>query len=120
VNVTALAQEMSAWIPRHCVGTLIGVGGVSASGSSVDAALLSQNISTSGDTSGAKEGFAQGTAANSASQGASNEDTKVAKTSDTSEEDDLKRKKTGFHSLAQKTSRVTVILPAAENRPSKL
>ena len=122
VNVTALGQgQVNVGAGGSVSGTIIGVGGVSASGSSIDAALLSQNISASGDTSGAKEGFAQGTAANAASVGASNEETtKVAKTSDTTEEDDAKRKKPVSIALAQKVSRVTVILPPAETKPAKL
>jgi hypothetical protein len=91
-------------------GTIIGVGGVSASGSDVTASLLSQNVS--GSTSGEK-GFSQGTAANSASQGQAGQDTtKAAKSSDDETALDDKKKKGKNIALAQKVSRVTVILPS--------
>jgi hypothetical protein len=109
VNVTALAQgNVSVNSGGTISGTIIGVGGVSASGSSIDASLLSQNVSASGDTSGAKEGFAQGTAANATSQGASTDNTTAA-TTDASTDDELDKKKK--ISLAQKVGRVTVLLP---------
>ena len=122
INVTALAQgNVNVNSGGNISGTIIGVGGITASGGSIDASLLSQNISASGDSSGATKGFAQGTAANAASVGASNnEETKIAKTSDTTEEEDLKKKKPVSIALAQKVSRVTVILPATETKTPKL
>ena len=122
IDVTILASgKANVEAGGKVSGTIIGVGGVSASGSSIDASLLSQNVSASGDTSSAKEGFAQGTAANAASAGASNEGTtKVAKTSDTAEVEDRKKKKPVSIALAQKVSRVTVILPPAETKSPKL
>jgi len=112
VNVTALAQgNVNVSSGGTISGTIVGVSGVSASGSSIDASLLSQNVSASGDTSGAQQGFAQGNAAGAASQGASNEGAaKDAKKSTASEDEDPKKKK-GI-ALAQKVSRVTVLLPA--------
>jgi filamentous hemagglutinin family protein len=112
VDVTALAQgTVNVNSGGTISGTIIGVGGVSASGSSIDASLLSQNVSASGDTSSAKEGFAQGTAANAASTGASNEGSdKPATKSSEGSDDELTKKKKGV-ALAQKVSRVTVILP---------
>jgi hypothetical protein len=124
VNVTALAQgTINASAGGDISGTIIGIGGITASGSSIDASLLSQNISASGDTSGATEGFAQGTAANSTSQGMSDNSsqTAAAGSSDGSDDDDLKKKKKGV-TLAQKVSRVTVLLPPktlSENQTSK-
>ena len=116
VNVTALAQgTVSASAGGDISGTIIGIGGISASGSSIDASLLSQNVSASGDTSGATEGFAQGTAANATSQGMSEDSNPTAATgnSDSGDDDDLKKKKN--ITLAQKVSRVTVLLPAKTN-----
>jgi filamentous hemagglutinin family protein len=111
VNVTALAQgNVNVSSGGNISGTIVGVGGISASGSSIDASLLSQNVSASGDTSGGTQGFAQGTAANAASTGASAEDTKSTKKSETTDAEDPKKKR-GI-ALAQKVSRVTVILPA--------
>ena len=88
-------------------GTFIGVGGVNASGISVDASLISANVS--GATSG-QSGLGQGNAAGATSQGlANNESTQLAAASG---QDDEKKKKKGEEiALARKVSRVTVILP---------
>ena len=110
INVTALAQgNVSVSSGGTISGTIVGVGGVSASGSSIDASLLSQNVSASGDTSGAKQGFAQGTAANATSQGMANDNTAAAASNSGGTDDDSKTKKK--ISLAQKVSGVTVLLP---------
>jgi filamentous hemagglutinin family protein len=88
-------------------GTLIGVGGVNASGSSIDASLISANVT--GATAG-QSGLGQGAAANSASQGLANNAATQAATSNQGA-DDEKKKKGKQIALAQKVSRVTVILP---------
>jgi hypothetical protein len=93
-------------------GTIIGVGGVSASGTAIDANLES-NASVSGDTSGEK-GLAPGTAADAASQGMAS-DNSVTPVKKTDDQDDEKKKKKEI-ALAQKTGRVTVILPSP-NQP---
>ena len=110
VNVTALAQgTISANAGQNLTGTLIGIGGISASGDSITAALES-NSAISGDTSGAK-GLAQGTVANSTSAAMSSDDTAKNTTTDNGTDDgDLTKKKKGI-ALAQKVSRVTVLLP---------
>jgi hypothetical protein len=70
---------------------------------------LSQNISPGVETSGQK-GFTQGTAANTASAGLANDQTtKPADSSDDTTDDEKKNGKKV--TLAQKVSRVTVILP---------
>jgi filamentous hemagglutinin family protein len=109
VDVTALGgANVSVNSGGTISGTIIGVGSVSASGGSIDASLISANVS--GSTSG-QSGLGQGNAANAASQSASNDDsTKVAKTDDSTDDDDLKKKKKGI-ALAQKVGRVTVLLP---------
>jgi hypothetical protein len=109
VDVTALGgANVSVNSGGTISGTIIGVGGVSASGGSIDASLISANVS--GGTSG-QSGLGQGTAANAASQSAANDDsTKVAKTDNSTDDDDPKKKKKGI-ALAQKMSRVTVLLP---------
>ena len=114
VNVTVLAEgTANVSAGGNVSGTIIGVGGITASGSSVDASLLSNN-SISGATSG-QSGLAQGTAANATSQSMASEDaTKaVASTDDT---DDEKKKKGKGVTLAQKTGRVTVILPSKQSQ----
>ena len=74
VNVTALAQgSVNVSSGAGSVsGTIIGVGGVNASGASIDANLES-NRSVTGDTSGGK-GLAPGTAANATASAASASD----------------------------------------------
>jgi hypothetical protein len=74
-NVTALAQgSVNVSAGGSVSGTIIGVGSVSASGSAVDAALLSQNISASGNVSSSQVGFSQGAAANATSQSVQNDE----------------------------------------------
>ncbi|MGA2029925.1 MAG: hypothetical protein ABSG87_07610 [Verrucomicrobiota bacterium] len=108
VNVTALGVgNVNVSSGGTISGTIVGVGAVSVSGNSIDASLISANVS--GATSG-QSGLGQGTAANSVSQSASNDQsTKDAASSDS--EDDEKNKKPKQIALAQKVSRVTVILP---------
>ena len=110
VNVTALSEGISSVNAGGSIqGTIIGVGGVSASGSS-DTANLESNNGVSGSTSGSK-GLAPGAAANATSQAASaNDATATAAKSDNSGEDDPTKKKKTI-ALAQKVSRVTVLLP---------
>jgi hypothetical protein len=119
INVTALGVgNVSVSSASGTIsGEIIGVGSVSVSGSSIDASLVSANVS--GATSG-QSGLAQGTAANATSQSASSDDSNkpVADSGDT---DDKKKKGKGIM-LAQKVSRVTVILPPknlSENKTSK-
>ena len=112
VNVTALGEgTVSVGAGGTVSGTVIGVGGVSASGSSVDASLVSANVS--GATSG-QSGLGTGGAANATANAASASDdsTKVAKKSEDTGEDDTTKKKTKGIALAQKVSRVTVLLPS--------
>jgi filamentous hemagglutinin family protein len=108
VNVTALGVgNVTVNSGGTISGTIIGVGGVSASGSSIDASLISANVT--GATSG-QSGLGQGTAANSTSQSMQSDDsTKVAASSDDEDTDDQKKKKQ--IALAQRVGRVTVILP---------
>src|ERR1035437_2486198 len=110
VNILGLGMVSVASASGSVSGTIIGVGGVSASGSSIDANLES-NGSVSGNTSGDK-GLAAGTAANATATAASaSEDaTKTVAKSENGDEEDLKRKKKGI-ALAQKINRVTVLLP---------
>jgi filamentous hemagglutinin family protein len=112
VDVTALAGGSANVSGSSLSGTtIIGISGISASGDTSGASLLS-NSQISGGTSGA-QGLAPGTAANAASQGMASENSATpAKTADTTgADDDEKKKKKGKAVLAQKTGRVTVILP---------
>lgn len=98
VNVSSTSGTIS--------GEIVGVGSVSVSGSSIDASLVSGNVS--GATSG-QSGLGQGTSANSTSQSASSDiSTKAVADSDNTDDEKKKRKQIA---LAQKISRVTVVLP---------
>ena len=114
VSVTALAGGNAAVSAGETIsGTIVGVGSVSASGATVDASLLSQNVSASGDVSSAQQGFAQGNAAASTSQSlASDDKAKEATAEKKSDEDELAKKRQPGPRLAKTTGRVTVILPA--------
>ena len=113
VSVTALAEgSVSASAGGSISGTIIGVGGVSASGGSIDASLESNNAVT-GDTSGSK-GLGQSNTAGGASQGLGNDDVAKAATKSGEGDDDLNKKNTKGIALAQKVSRVTVILPGTK------
>ncbi|MFZ0828466.1 MAG: hypothetical protein WAO02_13685, partial [Verrucomicrobiia bacterium] len=118
VNVTALSVG-TANISGSSLGDskIIGIGGIDVSGDASGASLLSNN-QISGATGG-QSGFAEGTAANSASQSMASDN--VAKTTDdaTDNQDDEKKKKGKGIALAQKTGRVTVILPPKNRAESK-
>jgi filamentous hemagglutinin family protein len=114
VNVTALAVGNANVSGQSVQGTITGVGGVNVSGDSVSASLISANVS--GATSG-QSGLGQGTAANAtASAASSSSANQTFASSDQSDDDDKKKKKEV--ALAQKVSRVTVILPAKSQPPA--
>jgi hypothetical protein len=79
---------------------------VTVSGGSIDASLISANVT--GATSG-QSGLGQGTAANATAQAVSSDDSNKAVVSSNQSDDDKKKKEVA---LAEKVSRVTVILPA--------
>jgi filamentous hemagglutinin family protein len=115
VSVTALAVgNANVSAGQSVSGTIIGVGSVNASGTAVDAALLSQNVSTSGNVSSGQVGFSQGTAANATSQSLQKEDPeKMAASARGSDDDEEFKKKTvaALPRLTRTTGRVTVVLP---------
>jgi hypothetical protein len=89
-------------------GTVISGGNVDVSGNSITASLIASSVSTSGDASGAAEGIPQSNVAKDNAQTADDASTVAPKTDN--DDDDLKKKNKGIV-LAQKVSRVTVILP---------
>ena len=107
-NVSATAGSVS--------GTVIGIGGVSASGGQgVTAGVYSQNVSIGGGASQSTLGSkAEGTATSASAAGAANSDTRQQLANDTTPtptaEDDLKKNK-GKRPVLTKHSRVTVVLP---------
>lgn len=119
VNVTALAQgSVSVGAGGTVSGTIIGVGSVAASGATVDAALLSQNVATSGEAGSAQVGFAQGTAAAAAAQGLQAtgnavEEAATAPALAAADEEEARRARAGAAApqIVRYVGRVTVILP---------
>jgi filamentous hemagglutinin family protein len=112
VNVTAIASgNVNVAAGGTVSGTIVGVGGINASGSSIDASLLSQNVSAGGNISGVV-GFAQANVAGATSQSASNDDeqtkTKDVAVAEAGGDDEQKNKKLP---ALTKAGRVTVILP---------
>jgi filamentous hemagglutinin family protein len=109
VDVTAFSGgDVSINAAGEVSGTVISGGNVDVSGSSITASLIASSVSTSGDASGATEGIPQSNVAKDNAQTADDASTVTSKTS--GDDDDLKKKKKGIV-LAQKVSRVTVILP---------
>jgi filamentous hemagglutinin family protein len=109
VDVTAISGggvDVSAG--GSITGTIVGGGSVNVSGEAVDAAVLGSSVSASGDTTGASLGVPTSNVAKDTPPAADNASEVTAKTGN-SEEDPLRKKK-GIV-LAQKVSRVTVLLP---------
>ena len=93
-------------------GTIVGGGSVNVSGDSITASLISESVSASGDTSGATEGVPQSNASKNNAETADDASTVTAQTGD---DNDWKKKKNKEVALAQKVSRVTLILPTKKN-----
>jgi len=94
-------------------GTVIGVGGVTASAGAINASLVSQNVSANGGA--AQSTLGTTAAATSTSQAAAQASTTEAKQevagTDTSQDDDKKKMARNRPVLARRVGRVTVILP---------
>jgi filamentous hemagglutinin family protein len=109
VDVTAFSGgDVSINAAGEVSGTVISGGNVDVSGDSITASLIASSVSTSGDASGAAEGIPQSNVAKDNAQTADDASTVASKTDN--DDDDLKKKNKGIV-LAQKVSRVTVILP---------
>jgi hypothetical protein len=102
-NVSASAGTVS--------GTVIGIGGVNASGGAgVTASVLGQNVSIGGAAAQSTLGTtASATAASQSAAAQANNDTKDKIAADNTQDDDQKKK--AGPSLVRRTGRVTVILP---------
>jgi hypothetical protein len=95
-------------------GSIIGIGSVNASGSAIDASLLSQNVTTSGSLASDRVGFTPGVAANATSQTLPKDQSeKLISMANENEEEAEARKHRGTAApkLARSIGRVTVILP---------
>ncbi|HWY31601.1 MAG TPA: filamentous hemagglutinin N-terminal domain-containing protein [Candidatus Acidoferrum sp.] len=114
VNVTAFSGgDVSINAGGTVSGTVVGGSSVDVSGSSITASLISGSIATSGDTTGANIGIPQSNVQPAVAQTADNATAATSKLDDNSgdgSEDDKKKKGNGI-SLAQRVSRVTVLLP---------
>jgi filamentous hemagglutinin family protein len=110
VNVTAVSGgNVSISAVGTVSGTIVGGGDVSVSGSAIDAAVRGGSVTTAGDTAGATLGTPTGGAAQPI-QVADNASSVASKTSGDDGNDDETKKKKSI-TLAQKASRVTVVLP---------
>jgi len=109
VDVTAFSGgNVSINAGGEVSGTVISGGNVDVSGDSITASLIASSVSTSGDASGAAEGIPQSNVAQVNAQTADDANTVAGKSDDS--DDDLKKKGKQI-ALAQKVSRVTVLLP---------
>jgi hypothetical protein len=90
-------------------GTIVGGGDVSVSGESIDASVRGGSVSTSGDTSAASLGVPQSNVTKENAEVADNANATISKT-ESGDDEENKKKKKGI-ALAQKVSRVTVLLP---------
>jgi hypothetical protein len=90
-------------------GTIVGGGDVSVSGDAIDAAVRGGSVSASGDTAGANIGVPQSNVAKENAEVADNASTTSSKT-ESGDDEELNKKKKSIV-LAQKVSRVTVLLP---------
>ncbi|MEI6779560.1 MAG: filamentous hemagglutinin N-terminal domain-containing protein [Verrucomicrobiota bacterium] len=120
-NVTVFAEHnVSVNAGGTISGTIIGLGGINASGSAVDAALLSQNVSASGNVASAQIGFAPNSAASAASQGLQNDAPAkmlASAKAGSEDEDPTRKQRSNLPRLTKTTGRVTVILPPKTNAP---
>jgi filamentous hemagglutinin family protein len=109
VNVTAFSGgDVNISAGGQVTGTVISGGNVDVSGETITASLIASSVSTSGNASGAAEGIPQSNVTAENAQVADNANTATSKTD--ASDDELNKKKKGI-ALAQKVSRVTVILP---------
>ena len=111
VNVTAVSGgSVNIAASGTVSGTIVGGGDVSVSGDSIDAAIRGGSVSASGNTSAASIGVPASNVTKETAQMADNANAITSKTgSDNTDDEDSKKKKR--IALAQKISRVTVLLP---------
>ncbi|MCC7375548.1 MAG: filamentous hemagglutinin N-terminal domain-containing protein [Verrucomicrobiales bacterium] len=120
-NIAALAEgNIHIEAGERLTGTLIGLGGIAAGADSIDAALLSQSVSSRGESDSAQLGFTAGNAATAASQALPTGDPEVRETvlsGDNSTATDEprvarpRRNPASPSSLAPDSGRVTLLLP---------
>jgi hypothetical protein len=94
-------------------GSIVGGEGVSVSGESILATLIGGSVSTVGDASGASEGVSAASVPQEAAKVADDATTTATEAGSTDADDELKKKRT--IALAEKTGRVTVVLPGRKS-----
>jgi filamentous hemagglutinin family protein len=113
VNVTAFGGGgVSISAAGTVSGTVISGGNANVSGETITASLIAQSVSASGNTSQANVGVPASNVTKADSKVAEDASTTVATTDNQETGDDDKKKKNSTITLAQKSGRVTVILPA--------
>ena len=110
VDVTAFSGgDVSINAGGQVSGTVISGGNVDVSGTSITASLIASSVSTAGDASSAAVGIPQSNVGKNNAETADDASTVAFKGS--ADADDLKKNRKGI-ALAQKVSRVTVLLPS--------
>ena len=110
INVTVLSVGPTVVAAGGDIkGTLVSVGGLSASGQNISATMLSSSVSANGGASQNSLGTATASAASQSAANQSNNETKQEVANNTGTDDDQNKKKS--QSLLQRVKRVTVILP---------
>ncbi len=96
-------------------GNVISGGAVDVSADDITAALMGNSVSASGNTADAAIGIPASNGASDNVKTTEDASNTLAKSGDTSSEDDDQKKKKKTITLAQKSGRVTVLLPAKKN-----
>jgi filamentous hemagglutinin family protein len=113
VDVTAFSGgNVNIAASGEISGTVISGGNVNVSGDSITASLISESVSASGNTSSATEGVPQSNVTKNNAETADDASTVSSKADSQDDEDKKKNKQIA---LAQKVSRVTVLLPSKNN-----
>jgi filamentous hemagglutinin family protein len=116
-NVTAFAKgDVTISAGGDVTGTVMTSGSASVSGESITASLISASVSTSGSTTGSAIGVPQSNVSKEDSKVADDASTLAAMANETDSDDDKKNKNKTI-TLAQKSGRVTVILPGKKTPP---
>lgn len=119
VDVTAISSgNVDINASGDVEGTIVSGGNLDVSGSSIDASLIAESVTASGDTAGASLGIPASNVTPENAPVADNATTVTSKTDDDSDGDDEQKKRKQV-ALTQKTSRVTVILPQKNNPRAK-
>jgi len=113
VNVAAFGGTgVSINAGGNITGTVVGGGSINVSGDSISAALISKNVSASGDTSGALVGVPQSNVAKAETKVEEDASAKTSKSGERELDEEEKKKNSKAVTLARRVSRVTVILPS--------